>query len=71
MANVGVERVHYFCPRRKIVCVLILYFTSNSGNKEYTLIDCENETGCNGLSPTDGSIFKWEYCPAYREYNIV
>jgi hypothetical protein len=71
MENVDVERVRYFCPRRKIVCVLILYFTSKNNSKQYTMLECENEAGCNGLSPTDGSIFKWEYCPAYREYNIV
>ena len=40
MANVGVERVNYFCPRRKFFCVLALYFTSKGGSKQYTLIEC-------------------------------
>ncbi len=71
MANIGVERVHYFCPRRKIACVLILYFTSKGGSKQYTLIECENEVSCIGLSPTDKGMFKWEYCSAYREYDVV
>ena len=71
MANVGVERVNYFCPRRKTVCVLILYFTSKDGSKQYTLIECENEVDCIGLSPTDKGMFKWEYCSAYREYDVV
>ena len=71
MANIGVERVHYFCPRRKTFCVLILYLTSKNNSKQYTLIECENDAGCIGLSPTDKGMFKWEYCSAYREYNVV
>ncbi len=70
MVNIGVERVNYFCPRRKIFCVLALYFTSKGGSKQYTLIECENAVGCIGLSPTDKGMFKWEYCSAYREYNV-
>ena len=48
MANVGVERVNYFCPRKKTFCALVLYFTSKGGSKQYTLIECENEVGCIG-----------------------
>ena len=71
MANIGVERVNYFCPRRKFFCVLALYFTSKGGSKQYTLIECENAVGCIGVSPTDKGMFKWEYCSAYREYDVV
>ena len=71
MKHIGVERVNYFCPRKKTFCVLVLYFTSKGGSKQYTLIECENEVGCIGLSPTDKGMFKWEYCSAYREYDII
>ena len=71
MANIGVEQVHYFCPRNKSVCILTLYFIPNNGGEKYTSVDCVNEADCTGFSPNDKSMFKWEYCSAYREYNVV
>ena len=52
----GVERKHYFCPRRKTYYVIALYFTSEDGDKEYTLLECENDGNCDGLSSTDKNI---------------
>ncbi len=71
MIHIGVERLHYFCPRRKTYHVIALYFTSDGGNKEYTLIECENDGNCDGLSSTDNNIFSSENCPAYKEYDII
>ena len=71
MKHIGVERKHYFCPRKKNYYVVALYFTSESGNKVYTLLECENDGNCAGLSSTDNNIFSSENCPAYKEYDIV
>jgi hypothetical protein len=71
MKHIGVERVHYFCPRQKTYFVIALYFTYEAGNKEYTLLECENEQNCDGILPNKKSIFSSEYCPAYKEYDIV
>ncbi len=71
MKHIGVEWVHYFCPRRKTYHVIALYFYSDGVNKEYTLIECENDGNCNGLSSADNNIFSSENCPAYKEYDVV
>jgi hypothetical protein len=71
MANVGVEHIHYFCPRRRTSCSLVLYFITGGKGKTYNLIECDKQLDCVVYKPDQESVFDWEYCPAYKEYVVV
>lgn len=71
MANVGIEHFQYFCPRKKSACSLVLYYNSDSDGKTYTMIECDQKLGCAVYVPSKDSVYDWEYCPAYHQYEVV
>ena len=71
MANVGIEHRHYYCPQKRTSCSLVLYFNSEGEGKTYNLMECDQKLDCLVYKPANESVFDWEYCPAYKEYDIV
>ena len=37
----------------------------------YNLIECDQKLDCVVYKPNQESVFEWEYCPAYKEYDVV
>ena len=72
MADVGIEQINYYCPRKKNLCSIILYFNGvNDNGKIYRMLECENKLNCVVYAPRDDHYFEWEQCPAYQEYEIA
>ena len=71
MANVGIEQFHYFCPRKKASCSLVLYFTAENSGKTYTMIECDQKLDCKVYIPSQENSFNWEFCPAHSQYNVI
>jgi hypothetical protein len=71
MANVGIEQLHYFCPRKKKSCSLVLYYSADNNEKIYKMIECDNKLDCKVYIPSEENSFNWEFCPAYSLYNVI
>jgi hypothetical protein len=72
MADVGIEQINYFCPRKNNLCSIVLYFNGVSDNgKIYRMLECENKLDCVVYAPNEDQYFDWEHCPAYKDYEIA
>jgi hypothetical protein len=72
MADVGIEQINYYCPRKKYLCSIILYFNGiNDNGKIYRMLECEHKLDCVVYSPNEDRYFEWEHCPAYKDYEIA